>query len=210
MLINEDQVRQDKNMIAYIKGTITARQATHVIIETGGVGYHISISLYTYTQLEGLKEAKVLTHLIVKEDSHTLFGFMTEEERFLFVQLISVNGVGPNTARLILSSLEPSTIRQALASGDDALFKKVKGVGPKTAQRIIIDLKDKMAKDLPLIEGITGQNISYQLKNEAISALVALGFARQQIEQVFKQISEAELANSAVEDLIKLALKKLA
>lgn len=111
-------------MYEYIKGSIIQRQPTHLVVETGGIGYHISISLHSFTQLDGVKEATILTHLIVKEDSHTLFGFTTEEERFLFIQLISVNGVGPNTARLILSSLEPVSIRSAIINGDDLMFKK--------------------------------------------------------------------------------------
>jgi Holliday junction DNA helicase RuvA len=197
-------------MYEYIKGSIIQRQPTHLVVETGGIGYHISISLHSFTQLDGVKEATILTHLIVKEDSHTLFGFTTEEERFLFIQLISVNGVGPNTARLILSSLEPISIRSAIINGDDLMFKKVKGVGPKTAQRIIIDLRDKMAKDLPSLDSKDNKSTAYHLKNEAISALIALGFGRPQIEQVFKNIPELSDPSTPIEDLIKIALKKLA
>ncbi|MBK7225382.1 MAG: Holliday junction branch migration protein RuvA [Saprospiraceae bacterium] len=197
-------------MYEYIKGSIIQRQPTHLVVETGGIGYHISISLHSFTQLDGVKEATILTHLIVKEDSHTLFGFTTEEERFLFIQLISVNGVGPNTARLILSSLEPVSIRSAIINGDDLMFKKVKGVGPKTAQRIIIDLRDKMAKDLPSLDSKDNKSTAYHLKNEAISALIALGFGRPQIEQVFKNIPELSDPSTPIEDLIKIALKKLA
>ena len=190
-------------MYEYIKGSIIQRQPTHLVVETGGIGYLISISLHSFTQLDGVKEATILTHLIVKEDSHTLFGFTTEEERFLFIQLISVNGVGPNTARLIL-------IRSAIINGDDLMFKKVKGVGPKTAQRIIIDLRDKMAKDLPSLDSKDNKSTAYHLKNEAISALIALGFGRPQIEQVFKNIPELSDPSTPIEDLIKIALKKLA
>ena len=197
-------------MYEYIKGSIIQRQPTHLVVETGGIGYHISISLHSFTQLDGVKEATILTHLIVKEDSNTLFGFTTEEERFLFIQLISVNGVGPNTARLILSSLEPVSIRSAIINGDDLMFKKVKGVGPKTAQRIIIDLRDKMAKDLPSLDSKDNKSTAYHLKNEAISALIALGFGRPQIEQVFKNIPELSDPSTPIEDLIKIALKKLA
>ena len=189
-------------MYEYIKGSIIQRQPTHLVVETGGIGYHISISLHSFTQLDGVKEATILTHLIVKEDSHTLFGFTTEEERFLFIQLISVNGVGPNTARLILSSLEPVSIRSAIINGDDLMFKKVKGVGPKTAQRIIIDLRDKMAKDLPSLDSKDNKSTAYHLKNEAISALIALGFGRPQIEQVFKNIPELSDPSTPIEDLI--------
>ena len=197
-------------MIYYIKGPIISRHPTHVIIESNGIGYQIFISLSTYSQLEGLTEAKILTHFIVKEDSQQLFGFFTEEERQLFIQLISVNGVGPNTARLILSSLDPDSIRIAIQQKDDLVFRKIKGVGPKTAQRIIIDLFDKVGKELLTDAAISGIKSRSTSRNEAISALLALGFSRSNIDQVFKNLAEANDPQISVEDLIKLALKKLA
>ncbi|MBK9722811.1 MAG: Holliday junction branch migration protein RuvA [Saprospiraceae bacterium] len=197
-------------MIYYIKGPIIARHPTYVIVEANGVGYQIFISLNTYSQLEGLKEAKVLTHFIVKEDGQHLYGFGTEEERQLFVLLISVNGVGPNTARLILSSLEPEAIKMAIIHKDDLVFRKIKGVGPKTAQRILIDLYDKIGKEAGSETAFGAVFSRSTARLEAISALVALGFGRSNIDQVFKNLAEANDPDIPVEDLIKLALKKLA
>lgn len=197
-------------MIAFIQGNVVEKQATQVIVQTGGIGYAISISLHTFSQIGSQGDIKILTHLIVKEDSHTLYGFMTEEERQLFVHLISVSGVGPNTARLILSSLEPITIKQAIVQGDDLMFKKVKGVGPKTAQRIIIDLKDKLSKDLVTSAGTTSSESNYHVRNEAVTALLALGFAKAQVDQAFKNMPEATDPKQSLEELIKIALKKLA
>lgn len=196
-------------MIYYVNGPIIERHPTFVVIEANGIAYQIYISLHTYSQLEGLKEAKVLTHLIVKEDGHYLYGFANESERQLFILLISVSGVGPNTARLILSSLEPESIRSAIGMKDDLIFRKIKGVGPKTAQRIIIDLYDKIGKDA--YPGATGGGLQKSNKqSEAFSALLALGFGRAGIEQVLKSLPEARSTDITVEELIKLALKKLA
>jgi Holliday junction DNA helicase RuvA len=196
-------------MIYYIKGLIVERHPTFVIIETNGIAYQVFISLNTFSQLEGLKETRILTHFIVKEDGHYLYGFSTEQERQLFILLISVSGVGPNTARLILSSLDPDSIKSAIAMKDDLVFRKIKGVGPKTAQRIIIDLYDKIGK-----ETITGNSTSAIQKStkqsEAFAALLALGFNRGSIEQVFKTLPEAVNPEIRVEELIKSALKKLA
>ncbi|HRI33552.1 MAG TPA: Holliday junction branch migration protein RuvA [Saprospiraceae bacterium] len=195
-------------MISYIKGQIVICQPTNLIIEAGGIGYQVFISLQTYTEVSKLKEAKILTYYHVKEDGHSLYGFYTEEERYLFVHLISVNGVGPNTARLILSSMEPFMIKQAIILGDDLSFKRVKGIGPKTAQRIIIDLKDKLTKENQDMGQLKGAIVP--VKQEALSALLALGFIRVQIEQGLKQIPDIEANEMSVEALIKLALKKLA
>lgn len=196
-------------MIYYIKGPIIERNPTYLIIEANGLAYQVFISLNTYTQLEGLQEARVLTHFIVKEDGHYLYGFSTEQERQLFILLISVSGVGPNTARLILSSLDPESIRMAIGSKDDLVFRKIRGVGPKTAQRIIIDLHDKISKEGYTISGSAGMQKS-NIQSEAFSALLALGFGRAGIDQVFKSIPEVSKSELSVEDLIKLALKKLA
>ena len=194
-------------MISYIKGPIIVCHPTFLIIEAGGIGYQVFISLQTYSELSSKKEACVLTYYHVKEDGHSLYGFSTEEERYLFVHLISVNGVGPNTARLILSSLDPLAIKNAIISGDDLSFKSVKGIGPKTAQRIIIDLKDKLSKENHEIG--QGKGMKVTVKQEALSALLALGFARVQIEQGLKQIPDLEANLMSLEGLIKLALKKL-
>jgi Holliday junction DNA helicase RuvA len=196
-------------MIYSIQGPILERHPTFIVIDANGIAYQIFISLYTYSQLEGLKDTRILTHLIVKEDGHYLYGFATETERQLFVLLISVSGVGPNTARLILSSLEPESIRSAISMKDDQIFRKIKGVGPKTAQRIIIDLYDKIGKDAyaPAVGGGLPKSTR---QSEAFSALLALGFGRSSIEQVLKSLPEATSPEITVEELIKLALKKLA
>lgn len=196
-------------MIYYIHGPIIERHPTYLVIEANGLAYQLFISLNTYSQLEGLKEARVLTHFIVKEDGHYLYGFATEQERQLFILLISVSGVGPNTARLILSSLEPESIKTAIGMKDDLLFRKIKGVGPKTAQRIIIDLYDKIGKDVFASISTGGLHKSNK-QSEAFSALLALGFGRAGIEQVFKGMPEVSRPEITVEELIKLALKKLA
>lgn len=195
-------------MIYSVSGSISVKHPNYVVIETQGIGYQIFISLHSYSQLEGLQQVKMLTHLIIKEDGHHLFGFITEEERQLFILLISVNGVGPNTARLILSSLDPLGIKSAIHLKDDAVFRKIKGVGPKTAQRIIIDLFDKLGKDL-IVGTSHPVQAGNQVKSEAISALLALGFNRNAIDQAFKLIPEATQSDIAIEVLIKLALKKL-
>ena len=195
-------------MIAHIKGTITYKSPTYIVVETGGVGYHINISLHTYAKVEKLESTKILTHLQVKEDSHTLYGFADEAERSLFILLIGVQGIGPNTARILLSSMVPDEVKAAVIAEDVAAFKKVKGVGPKTAKRIILDLKDKILKgagaDQPAIS--IKDNTS---REEALSALVALGFSRIQVQKVLNRILQERSTTGSVEELIKLALKQL-
>ena len=134
-------------MIAYIKGPLSFKSPTNVIIDINGVGYHINISLFTYSKLEQLEEVKLLTHLMIKEDSHSLYGFFDETEKNLFLQLISVSGIGATTAQLVLSALNPDQVKTAIIQDQDSTFSKVKGIGPKTAKRIILDLKDKISKE---------------------------------------------------------------
>jgi Holliday junction DNA helicase RuvA len=195
-------------MISYVKGAITFKSPTYVVVETGGIGYHINISLNTYAQIEKLETVKLLTHLHVKEDSHTLFGFAEESERSLFVLLLSVSGIGPNTARILLSSMTAQEARTAIISEDVPAFKKVKGVGPKTAKRIILDLKDKILKD----SGETPVPLSIHdntIRDEALSALVALGFAKIQVQKALNKILSEHKSIDSVEELIKLSLKQL-
>lgn len=196
-------------MITYLKGPITFKNPTFIVVEAGGVGYHINISLNTYAKVEPLEQVKILTHLHIKEDSHTLYGFADDNERSLFIHLISVSGIGPNTAQILLSSLNPEEVRAAIIGEDDGIFRKVKGIGPKTAKRIILDLKDKMLKessDLPIT--ITPENNT--IRNEALSALLALGFNRIQVQKALKKVMQNQPAIQNVETLIKLALKELA
>lgn len=134
-------------MIAYVKGLLAHKNPSFVVIEAGGIGYHVNISLYTYTKIEGAETVKLLTHFHVKEDQQTLFGFYEEQERNIFRLLISVSGVGPATALVVLSSMNPDELRAAVIGEDVGTIRRVKGIGPKTAQRIILDLKDKMVKE---------------------------------------------------------------
>jgi len=197
-------------MIYSLRGQLLEKHPTYIVLETHGVAYQIFISLFTYGHLQEGQEMRILTHQIIKEDGHFLYGFSSENERQLFVFLISVNGVGPNTARLILSSLEPEAVRQAIATRDELVFRKIKGVGPKTAQRILIDLYDKVFKEPAGDMGASPVSSSQSLKNEALSALIALGFAKASVEQAFKVMPEANEPGISVEQLIKAALKKLA
>lgn len=195
-------------MITYIKGEITFKTPTFIVVETGGLGYHINISLHTYTQIEKMERVKILTHLQIKEDSHTLYGFAEADERTLFVQLISVSGIGPSTAQVLLSSMNPDELKSAIISEDLVAFKRVKGVGPKTAKRIILDLKDKVMKE----SGDTGLTFSPQdntVRDEALSALVTLGYNRIQVQKVLNKILKQQSGVTSVEVLVRMALKQM-
>ena len=195
-------------MITYIKGSLTYKSPTYVIVETGGIGYHVNVSLHTYSQIESLEQVQLLTHLSIKEDSHSLFGFASEKERNLFNHLISVSGIGTNTARIVLSGLSPEEARQAIVGEDVQTLSKVKGIGPKTAKRVILDLKDKLIKDGGPAERLTpsGDNT---LREEALSALMGLGFQKIKIQKVLKMILQKPDAPSSLEALIKQALRQL-
>ena len=190
-------------MYAYIKGQYVHKSPTEVYIEDKAeVAYHIYISLNTYSKIEHLDSGLLYTHLNVKEDDLSLYGFADLEEKRLFIHLISVSGIGPNTARIILSSMPPLEIRTAIVTENDVAFKKVKGVGPKTAKRLILDLKDKLKKD----GGPIDLNIaaSSSVSEEAFDALVALGFQKQTIRKTIDQLSVSD--HPTVECLIKAAL----
>jgi Holliday junction DNA helicase RuvA len=193
-------------MIDYIKGDITMITPTFLIMETGGIGYLVNISLTTFSSLETKKEYKILVHEVIREDSHQLFGFADNEERDIFRLLISVSGVGANTARMMLSSLNPGEIEKAILGSDSNLLKSVKGIGLKTAQRIIIDLKDKLGKHAGSDEIFTFADNTK--REEALSALVMLGFAKSAVSKVLDKIVRDE-KNLSVEDMIKRALKNL-
>lgn len=194
-------------MINHISGRLIEKFPTHAIIEANGVGYHLNISLNTFSKLGASESCKLLTYLSVKEDSHTLYGFIDEAEREIFVLLISVNGVGPNTARMMLSSLSPDEVIEAIATDDVGLLKGVKGIGAKTAQRIILDLKDKIESNSTSEGGISSAERNTK-KEEALSALLALGFSKAAIEKVLRAILKAQ-PSLDIEGLIKAALKKL-
>jgi Holliday junction DNA helicase RuvA len=193
-------------MIDYLKGPITQITPTFLTIEAGSIGYFINISLTTFTKLEGKSEYKLLIHEVIREDSHQLFGFADKEERDIFRLLISVSGVGAATARMMLSSLTPTEIEKAIIGSDVHLLKSVKGIGLKTAERIIVDLKDKVGKQVG-----TGEIFAIAdntKREEALSALVMLGFARSAVSKVLDRIVREE-KNLTVEDMIKRALKNL-
>ena len=193
-------------MIDYIKGTITRITPTFLTLETGGIGYFINISITTFSKLEGKSEYKVLVHEVIREDSHQLFGFADSEERDIFRLLISVTGVGANTARMMLSSLSPGEIEKAIIGSDVNILKSVKGIGLKTAQRIIVDLKDKLGKHAG-----SGEIFAFAdntKREEALSALVMLGFAKSVVLRILDKIVREE-KNLTVEDMIKKALKNL-
>lgn len=196
-------------MYYYLKGKLAAVHPTLAVIDCGGVGYHVHISLYTFSQIEKLSEVLLYTHLAVKEDAHVLYGFAQLDEKALFQQLISVNGIGTGTAQLILSALNPEAILNAIIREDDLTFKAIKGIGEKTAKRIILDLKDKVGKlhDNKAITMPAGQTHN-TLQSEALSALIALGFQRQKSQQVLAGLVQKQ-AYQNVEELIKQALKQL-
>ncbi|MDC0629137.1 MAG: Holliday junction branch migration protein RuvA [Flavobacteriaceae bacterium] len=193
-------------MITHIQGKLVEKTPTHVIVDCNGTGYFINISLHTFSQLTDQESIKILTHLQVKEDSHTLYGFMSSAEREIFRLLISVSGIGANTARTMLSSLTPIQIREGIAVGDVPLIQSVKGIGLKTAQRVIIDLKDKILKIYDIDETSLSQNNTN--KDEALSALEVLGFMKKQSERVVDKIVK-ETPDASVEFIIKEALKNL-
>lgn len=195
-------------MISYIKGAIAHKTPTYIVVEAGGIGYHINISLQTYAQIEKLETVKILTYLHIKEDSHTLYGFSEAVERTLFVHLISVSGVGPSTAQLVLSSMRSEEVRAAIISEDVGAFRRVKGIGAKTAQRVILDLKDKLLKDAG-DEPILLSPKDNTLRDEALSALVTLGFSRPQAQKALNKILREQPAIAKSEELIRQALKEL-
>ncbi|HZL08759.1 MAG TPA: Holliday junction branch migration protein RuvA [Prolixibacteraceae bacterium] len=193
-------------MFEYIKGAVSVLKPSHIILEANSVGYFISISLNTYTQLNGKETVKLFVHQVIREDAHLLYGFYTESERELFRMLISVSGIGSNTAIMMFSSLSPDEIRNAILTEDVNLLKSIKGIGIKTAQRVLIDLKDKVGKS-PANEQIV-TSVNNTLRNEALSALIMLGFAKKPAEKELDKILTAQ-PNLSVENVIKLALKSL-
>lgn len=194
-------------MYEYIQGSLAELTPTHAIVDAGGVGYFVNISLQTYSQLEGKTQVKLWLHQIIREDAHLLYGFSDVREREVFRLLISVSGVGASTARLILSSLTTVEIQAAITTGNVNLIKQVKGIGLKTAQRIVVDLKDKVSIGEATVSQILSTS-NNTLKSEALSALVMLGFARSAADKVIDQVLK-EMGQMPVEALIKHALKRL-
>ncbi len=193
-------------MITHLKGKLVEKNPTHVIIECAGVGYFVNISLNTFSNIKNEEGISLYTHLQVKEDSHTLFGFSEKSEREIFRLLLSVSGIGASIARTMLSSLSPAQIRDAIANADVVTIQGIKGIGAKTAQRVILDLRDKILKVYDIDEvSINSNNTN---KEEALSALEVLGFVRRQAEKVVDKAISQDPSLSA-ENIIKLALKNL-
>lgn len=193
-------------MITQIRGRLVEKNPTYVVVDCAGVGYLLHVSLQTYSSLPTDENIRLFTHLSIREDAHTLYGFITKTEREVFKLLISVSGVGPSIARTMLSSMNSEEVQNAIASENVALIQSVKGIGAKTAQRVIVDLKDKILKTFDIDEVSLSSNNTN--KEEALSALEVLGFNRKQSEKVITAILK-DSPNETVELLIKKALKNL-
>jgi Holliday junction DNA helicase RuvA len=195
-------------MIAFVKGILAEKNPTYVLIDCNGVGYMLHISLQTYSKLPQVNEpCKLLTHMIVREDAQLLYGFSAANERTLFQQLISVSGIGPNTARMMLSAMNTSGLISAILNNNSKLLEGIKGIGSKTAQRVVIELKDKVDKDISQLDKIlTAHNTN---KDEALLALVSLGFAKNSADIALSKIIKSDGANLTIEELIKKALQIL-
>jgi len=193
-------------MITQLRGKLIEKNPTNIVVDCGGVGYFVNISLHTFGLLKDEENIKIYTHLQVREDAHTLFGFIEKVEREIFRLLIGVSGIGASTARIMLSSLTPQQVSEAISLGDVATIQSVKGIGLKTAQRVIIDLKDKILNVVGLDEVLPTQGNTQ--KDEALSALETLGYTRKQSDKVVLGILKAD-PEASVEMIIKQALKKL-
>jgi len=196
-------------MISYLKGKLAYKDPTHVIVDVGGMGYEVKISLNTYAQIKDKEDILIQTHLHVKEDSQTLFGFYEKSEKKRFLDLLSITGVGPSTALMILSSLDAKELQAAIVQEDVTTIQSVKGIGGKTAQRIILELKDKMKKEglLDKTMEITSQ-FDNTLKNEALSALTTLGINKAAADKTINLIMREYGDDIKLEELIKQALKR--
>jgi len=194
-------------MINHLNGKLIEKHPTHLIVECGGIGYFVNISLNTFEKIPNREAIKIFIHLSIREDAHVLFGFAEESERVMFRQLVSVSGIGPSTAVLILSALGPSQIKEALLNEEVALLQTIKGIGGKTAQRMVVELKDKMEKDTKIQLSITGTQSS--LKKEALAALQVLGFDRKRIEKTIDRVIKKYPEEVKVEALIKQVLKAM-
>ncbi len=195
-------------MIAFLRGNFVKKSPTAVIVDVNGVGYELLISLNTYTSIAHLEQGQLFTYFHVREDAQLLFGFADESEKELFIQLITVSGVGASTARMILSSMKPAELSRVITQGNARQLESVKGIGKKTAERIILELKDKLGKIQESgtnNSGITGNTV----ENDALNALIALGIARLTAEQALARVRKSNPDLTKIEDLIKMALKNI-
>lgn len=195
-------------MIAYLKGKYISISPSTAIVDVQGIGYEVNISLNTYTQIQDKESGLLFTHLIIREDAHILFGFADTKEKDIFLHLLSVSGIGANTARLILSYMKPEEVSSAIINGDSKSLEKIKGIGKKTAERAVLELRDKIGKQYPEIAITPNATIANITKQDALEALLALGINRQQAEQQITKILQSE-PDLALEDLIKKVLKGL-
>ncbi|MFN5421969.1 MAG: Holliday junction branch migration protein RuvA [bacterium] len=192
-------------MIASLTGNFTLKTPSYIHVDVQGVGYEVQISLNTFSRIQDLKHGTVLTHLQIKEDGHTLFGFAELAEKELFVQLINVNGVGASTARMMLSSMQPQELRNAIASGNAVALEKIKGIGRKSAERIILELRDKMVKSG---QGIAATGFAqHSIDDDALNALIALGIQKNTAESALKKVRAASPEDNSLESLIKKSLQ---
>ena len=195
-------------MIAFLEGKLALKEPTHVIIDVNGVGYEVKISLSTFGKIKDKEAVRLATWLHIKEDAHTLYGFAQPEEKKVFLQLISVSGIGPAIALTALSSMDPDEIRSAILAENAGTIESIKGIGKKTAQRLILELKDKIGKEtVPSTPGTLSVSSHNTLREEALSALVTLGIARNAAEKAVSHVLKQEGKNVTLEELIKLALK---
>lgn len=194
-------------MYAYLEGKFTMKNPAQVYVDINGVGYEVNISLNTYSFIQSSLSGKLYTYLQIKEDGHTLFGFFDKGEKDMFIQLISVSGIGATTARMMLSHLKPAEVSTAIQQGNVKLLESIKGIGKKTAERLVLELRDKVNKidSIVHVTPIAGNSIP----QDALNALVALGIARAQAETAIKKITATETNNSNLEELIKKALKAI-
>ncbi|MBX2895026.1 MAG: Holliday junction branch migration protein RuvA [Cyclobacteriaceae bacterium] len=193
-------------MIAYLKGKLAHKEPTFVLLEVNGIGYQVSISLHTFSEIKDREDLTLLTYLHVREDAHILYGFASEAEKQMFQNLISVNGVGPNTALMVLSYLSPTDLKNAIVREDVATLQSVKGIGGKTAQRLVLELKDKLRKDQVDDTGKTGLAHN-TIRHEALTALITLGIAKAAAEKSVDAILKKSGNTISLEELVKQALK---
>lgn len=194
-------------MIAYLKGKLIRKEPAFVIIDVGGIGYQVLISLHTYSSIKDREDITLLTVLVVREDAHLLYGFATAGEKQMFQHLVSVNGVGPGTAIMVLSSMPPDDLRHAIIRGDTPSLQAVKGIGAKTAQRLILELGDKLKREGAETTGPAADTGYNTIRNEALSALMTLGISRGAAEKSIEAILKKSGNTLSLEELVKVALK---
>ncbi len=194
-------------MIAYVEGKFSYKSPAQVFVDVHGIGYEVNISLHTYSAIQDLTEGRLFTHLQVKEDSHTLFGFFEREEKEVFLHLTSVSGVGAATARMMLSSMKPDEVISAISQGNTRLIESVKGIGKKTAERLILELRDKVGKQS--VASISPVPLNNTLAQDAFYALMALGISKVQAEQAINKVLKLEPETKHLEEIIKKALKAI-